>query len=630
MSNEDIKRKIDEEEYFLKPKFGKSEIWKKFKQVFDKDDVLIEDVIACDNCHKVFRFNSHKTGTSTLLKHKCLTSSKAQGSSIVSFFKEKEKDSSSQKPPQEEKKVIIDKITKFVCHDLRSFNIIKGKGFQELAQSLVSLGNRCGDIDVKDILPDPTTISRNINHVAQNLRDEVKEELRKTVYNWGGAVTLDMWTEDFKKNSYLCMTIHYVDDNWDLIERVLHTTVWDSNLKKTGENIKSVVIQNLEKYGLGEQFQSLIYVTDRGPNMVAALKNNVRLSCIAHILNNILEKTMDRNTQFSDMINASKSLVKFFKQSGLQNKLTKTLKASVDTRWNSTFSMLKSIADVYSEVKELLSQRKEESKLIEIRQPCLLKLISFLEKFKIASDEIEATKRPTLFLVIIWYNRLLNHLEITDDDDGNFRDLKSSCLEIFKDTFEITKYHKMAIFFHPKMKSLKILDDSTETDSVHAEINNLISAYSKRIKDENINVTDRKSIPSYESMGTVSRKNPAKKQRIKYNISDFEDTDESDSEISELDRYIAMKPGKFRNSDGNQTDVLKWWHTNETKFPLLSKIAKCILSIPASSAASERDFSSAGLTLSDRRTNMCPKRLDDILFLHSNLKYHDAQKEKKN
>lgn len=622
MSNDDIKRKIDEKEYFLKPKIGKSEIWKKFKQIFDENDVLIEDVIACDNCHKVFRFNSHKTGTSTLLKHKCLASSKTQGKSIESFFKENETETSSQKPSLEEKKIIIEKMTKFVCQDLRSFNIVKGKGFQELAQSLVSLGSRCGDIDVKDVLPDPTTISRNINQIAQNLRENVKEELRNTIHKWGGAITLDMWTEDFRKNSYLCMTIHYVNENWDLIDRVLHTTLWDSSLKKTGDNIKSLIMQNLEKFDISEEFQNLTYVTDRGPNMIAALKNNVRLSCTAHILNNILEKTMDRNTQFSDMINASKSLVKFFKQSGLQNKLTKSLKASVETRWNSSFSMLKSIADVYSEVKELLSQRREESKLIEIRQPCLLKLISFLEKFKIASDEIEATKRPTLFLVIIWYNRLLNHLEITDDDDANFRDLKLSCRDIFKETFEITKYHKMAIFFHPKMKSLKILDDPTEIDSVYAEINNLISAYSK--KYENINVTDRKSIPSYESTGIVSRKNPNKKQRIKYDISDFEDTDESDNEISELDRYIAMKPGKLRDSDGNQTDVLKWWHVNEANFPLLSKIAKSILNIPASSAASERDFSSAGLTLSDRRTNMCPKRLDDILFLHSNLKYHDA------
>lgn len=68
-------------------------------------------------------------------------------------------------------------------------------------------------------------------------------------------------------------------------------------MKKTGDNIKSVIIQ---KFDLGERFQSLIYVTDREPNMIAALKNNVRISCTAHILNNVLEKTMDRLVGWMD------------------------------------------------------------------------------------------------------------------------------------------------------------------------------------------------------------------------------------------------------------------------------------------------------------------------------------------
>ena len=60
--------------------------------------------------------------------------------------------------------------------------------------------------------------------------------------------------------------------------------------------------------------------------------------------------------------------------------------------------MLKSIADAYSEVKELLSERNDEGKLIKIPQEYLQKLVLFLEIFKCAPGEIEASKRPTLFL----------------------------------------------------------------------------------------------------------------------------------------------------------------------------------------------------------------------------------------
>lgn len=41
-------------------------------------------------------------------------------------------------------------------------------------------------------------------------------------------------------------------------------------------------------------------------------------------------------------------------------------------------------------------------------------------------------------------------------------------------------------------------------------------------------------------------------------------------------------------------DVMQWWRAKSTKYPILSNIELRILSIPASSAASERVFSLAG------------------------------------
>ena len=133
MSNQNINVEIDNGTYTLKEKAGKSEMWKKFKQVFDEDSVLIPDIIVSDNSLNVYCFHSPRTGTSTLIKPKCM-STKVQGKFIPSFFKEKEKIASVKKPSQEDKKLIIEKITKFVCLDLQSFNLIKGIGFLEQAQ----------------------------------------------------------------------------------------------------------------------------------------------------------------------------------------------------------------------------------------------------------------------------------------------------------------------------------------------------------------------------------------------------------------------------------------------------------------------------------------------------------------
>ena len=61
-----------------------------------------------------------------------------------------------------------------------------------------------------------------------------------------------------------------------------------------------------------------------------------------------------------------------------------------------------------------------------------------MEKFKCASNEIEASKCPTLFLIFIWYKCLLGHLEIIDDDDDSFCDLKTSCCKNLKEKSEIS------------------------------------------------------------------------------------------------------------------------------------------------------------------------------------------------
>jgi len=83
--------------------------------------------------------------------------------------------------------------------------------------------------------------------------------------------------------------------------------------------------------------------------------------------------------------------------------------------------------------------------------------------------------------------------------------------------------------------------------------------------------------------------------------------------LSEVDEYLQLKLGREPVQD-----VLQWWRAKTDKFPHLSILARQVFAIPASSAASERNFSSAGRVFDKRRTNLSSKTLDDILFLNSN------------
>ncbi|GKF34826.1 zinc finger BED domain-containing protein RICESLEEPER 2-like protein [Tanacetum coccineum] len=72
-------------------------------------------------------------------------------------------------------------------------------------------------------------------------------------------------------------------------------------------------------------------------------------------------------------------------------------------------------------------------------------------------------------------------------------------------------------------------------------------------------------------------------------------------------------------------DVLGFWKAKESMFPVLSCMAMDILSVQATSVAFESAFSSIGIVLSIRRTNLTPSSLEMCMCLKDHL---DAQERK--
>jgi hypothetical protein len=83
---------------------------------------------------------------------------------------------------------------------------------------------------------------------------------------------------------------------------------------------------------------------------------------------------------------------------------------------------------------------------------------------------------------------------------------------------------------------------------------------------------------------------------------------------AEMTRYKAEPQAILKQ------DPLQWWKVREAAFPILSKVAKRLLCIPATSVPSERTFSTAGLTINKRRSSLDAKTADMLIFLNKNYK----------
>ena len=80
----------------------------------------------------------------------------------------------------------------------------------------------------------------------------------------------------------------------------------------------------------------------------------------------------------------------------------------------------------------------------------------------------------------------------------------------------------------------------------------------------------------------------------------------------EVTSYLALP--KIHHDDC----PLMWWKTNKTRFPVLSKLARKYLAVPATSTPSERLFSEAGNVMTIKRTQLAPNMLENLVFCKKN------------
>ncbi|CAM2730247.1 unnamed protein product [Rotaria socialis] len=158
-------------------------------------------------------------------------------------------------------------------------------------------------------------------------------------------------------------------------------------------------------------------------------------------------------------------------------------------------------------------------------------------------------------------------------------------LEKLDEKIWITDIHYIATFLHPETKSLPTLS--------HSERNKVVQSVKKMLKtvgfDENsadtIIVTDNDKIKR-------RRNKRAKRADITVDdvLKEFASNDNSltDSDNDVYDEVLEYMKSKVIYEKGE--DVLSWWKKYSCIYGKLSSLALALLSIPASSATSERVF----------------------------------------
>lgn len=453
--------------------------------------------------------------------------------------------------------------------------------------------------------------------------DKIKNHLEVILSNNNLAFTSDMWTDEYTQRSFLTLTAHYINEDFELKTNVLGTREFLLE-KKTSGNIHDFVIELLVEFKIEEKIKHGVIVTDNGANMVAAFKNYRRLSCACHNLNLVMEDVLEKRKieELEVLFDASKRLVSFFKHSELNSKLTKSLKQHVKTRWNSLYIMLKSVFDMYLEIQQLLIERNELHKIAAIDYSLLERLLEFLGPFKDCSEKLSSDIIPTIHEHSLWFEKLIKHCTENVRDSEIITEVKSCATAALKNRFQPTALHNVALFLNPPYKRLKFMTDAQRENTTGTVKTMLLELEERKIVTEVTEVSKEKNEldvgfdgQPHSSNFCLSKPQNSKTTNI---FDEFRDTNDDDGNDYTSGDKVETELRVYLDKHVSSDNVLEFWK-HASDLPLLRSLSRKILNIPASSATSERVFSTSGRILEERRTRLLSENLDQILFLNKNM-----------
>lgn len=271
------------------------------------------------------------------------------------------------------------------------------------------------------------------------------------------------------------------------------------------------------------------------------------------------------------------------------NLFSPTLKTMCDSRWNTLNYMIDSVVKNYDKIAEVLSQRESHHRLPP--KNILIEVNNFLNLFTEITTRCEASKTPTAHLIWISNHKINEHLTIQRRDLEVIKQMKKAASEYFqKDCFDLTDFNIVAPILYPPMNALSFAS-ANEKDNAFSILRNMMKDIESN-NDDGIYIDD-------ESKRKVS--NSFMQEYVNCANGD---------ELSRYRQTLVVENDDF--------DLLKWWSDHRKEYPTLYKIFCKVYSVPATSAASERQFSSAGNIITDKRSSLAPKKAEAILILNNN------------
>ncbi|XP_073344944.1 E3 SUMO-protein ligase ZBED1-like [Pagrus major] len=482
-------------------------------------------------------------------------------------------------------------------------------------------------LDSRYVVPSRKYFSEvEIPKLHGEVRDQVETELREIKHY---ATTTDLWSSR-TMDPYISLTIHFIDDEWKLCSKCLQTSYFPDD--HTGELIAQGLRESLESWGLDEELMVCI-TTDNGANVVKAVGLNdwTRLQCFGHRLHLAIEASV-KDHRIERAVGVCKKIVSAFSYTNKRRKAMAKAQAELNlpphrlitetpTRWGSRQQMIQRVLQQEKAISQVLKADKKVRHLVPTWQDLdvlesVNRALSPLMEFTDALSGEEYVSVSYLKPVL----HLLNNSVLSPDEDDTelTKQMKGAILQYLNEKYSDAATDDlldMASFVDPRFKASYIADnrkDYIKTKAV-AEIQALLERRTQAASSS----TDS---PPHASAGAAEEVEVPRK--VKRSLGSFFKKAPRPSPAALPDRdAIEVELRSYLQAldvDG-EADPLEWWKLHQANFPRVASLARKYLCIPATSAPSERAFSTGGNIVTCHRAALKPENVDRLVFLAKNL-----------
>lgn len=383
------------------------------------------------------------------------------------------------------------------------------------------------------------------------------------------------------------------------------------------------VKETLEEWHIENKISCM--VTDHAAVMikVAANLKYRHLGCFAHALNSVLHDTI-QITEFKELIVKCKNIVTYFRRSVLaSDKLAAEMKRrgrtplkliqESETRWNSTLEMIKRIYEVRDELSVVISQCPNAPENLKAEEyDCVEEIQRILDPFQICTEAVSGDQYATISLIIPLIKGV--SLQLCQLEREDFSELSKKVLDSLKTSVvqRLKPYEKrgpciIATLLNPHFKKHGFKTDSDiekAVSCVQQEYSSFLSSHRPRHLATEVDTSEVSG----------SEPSPSKKSKLS-NLLSF--LNNSSTSIPLSDAIVDVRQYVEKPNIPRSEDPILYWTRNQNQ---LKEIALKYLSIPGTSTPSERLFSIAGQTVTEKRSRLSADHIDALLFIKQNHK----------